>query len=192
LAREAGPKIAMLWGLSEFAGERLAELIYAPALRATNYFVPIKLIVNTESPEKEKLLRNKCLELLEYGAIVGPVGATEKDHVYLDVTHFSYEGFRYAYKAVVALRNHLGIENRDIREGATESIDTSKALACALLALEGKHNKEIARELGFRIYTSDNPSGSYPLLRKYRKRGWELLQKLTALDRFLESISFSD
>ena len=193
LAVEAGPKIAELWDLSGFAGERLVEMIYNPAAVAKgSYFSPLIFVAKTKKPEVERLLCEKSGEFSAKNALIGPPGVMRDGHIYLDVTHLPYNGLRQAYEAVLFLRDCLQIRSNDLREGAPESIDTRKALRCVELADMGKSSKEIAKEVGFRIYTQDNPSGSYPLFRKYLKRGHEIAQRLQALDRFLDSVSFSD
>ena len=84
------------------------------------------------------------------------------------------------------MRKSLGVQKEDLREGAPETFDTTKALKCTELADSGKSNKTIARELNFSIYTRDNPSGNYPLFRKYLKKGLEIREKLSALENFLD------
>lgn len=190
LAIQAGPKIAELWGLSELAGDRLTDIIYwgDDDLYSPPFKFVIKspnLIIPSASPKRplDPSLRN---------ALIGDSRAMQNGHIFLDVTYLSYDSLRSAYSAVLFMRERFGIESKDLREGAPDSIDTQKALSCVDLADLGYTHKEIARELGFPVSYVDNPSGSYPLLRKYLRRGREISQKLEALDSFLDKLDELD
>jgi hypothetical protein len=188
LAFDAGPKIAELWELSEPAGERLSEFIYWGSTLGTHaaepYWLPYVLVVNTTTPEAVAALQAAYTEFLRrYAVLVSPEGMKD-GHIYLDVTYLPYRALPFAYRALLHCREKLGIEKEDLREGALPSTDGEMALKCVELE-RTKGAKEAARELGFRIYTSDNPSGSYPLFRKYCKTGHLMERRLTILDEFL-------
>ena len=193
LALEAGPKIAELWNLSERAGDRLAEIIYwgenafprvETPLGRNTYLLPFVLVVNTKEP--------KTLHALNYkGATLIPHKEMSPNHIYLDVTSLPYDAFHLAYRSIVSCRHSLGLQKNDLREGAPETFDTAKAIKCAELADMGNPSKEIARKFKFTVYDEDNPSGTYPLFRKYLKKGREIREKLSALEKFLgDEISF--
>jgi hypothetical protein len=191
LALEAAPKIADLWNLSERVGNKLAEIIYwsedvsqrwTPSGKRS-YLLPFDLVINTKDPKMVNDLN--CI-----GAAVTIPKGMLPNHIYLDVTHLTYDVLHFAYRSIVSLRKSLGLQKEDLREGAPESFDTTKALKCAELAESGMPNKTIARELGFSIYSSDNPSGNYPLFRKYLKKGREIREKLSALKNFLNDEIF--
>ena len=186
LAENAGSKIAELWNLSERAGDKLAEIIYwgkdtsqrvIPRVRRS-YLLPINLVINLKDP---KIIN----DLNCRGAIVTSPKGMLPNHVYLDVTYLPYDLLHIAYRSIISLRESLGLRKEDLREGAPETFDTTRALKCVELADAGKTNKEIARELNFYIYVRDNPSGNYPLFRKYLKKGREIREKLRALENFL-------
>jgi len=187
LAREAGPKIAELWDLSERAGDKLAEIIYwgedvfqgVTPLGKRSYLFPFDLVINMKEPKIVKDLNCR-------GAIVTSRKGMLPNHIYLDVTYLPYDVLHIAYRSIISLRKSLGVQKEDLREGAPETFDITKALKCAELADSGKSNKAIARELNFSIYTRDNPSGNYPLFRKYLKKGREIREKLSALENFLD------
>ena len=191
LALEAGPKIAELWELSEPAGERLSEFIYWGETLGTRaaqpYWFPSVLVINTRKPEAVATLHATYTEFHRRNAVVVPPEGMKDDHVYLDVTYLPYKALSLAYGAVLYCREKLGIQKQDLREGALPSVDGETALRCAELQ-RSKGAKEAARDLGFRIYTSDNPSGSYPLFRKYSKMGRLIERRLAILDEFLFSL----
>ena len=191
LALEAGPKIAELWELSEPAGERLSEFIYWGETLGTYiadpYWLPSVLVVNTRKPEAVATLHAKYTEFLRRNVVVVPPEDMKDGHVYLDVTYLPYKALSLAYGAVLCCREKLGIQKQDLREGAPPSVDGETALRCTELQ-RSKGGKEAARELGFRIYTSDNRSGSYPLFRKYSKMGSLIERRLDMLDAFLFSL----
>jgi hypothetical protein len=191
LALEAGPKIAELWELSEPAGERLSEFMYWGITLGTHatepYWLPYVLVVNATTPEAVAALQAAYTEFLRrHAVLVSPEGMKD-GHIYLDVTYLPYRALPFAYRALLHCREKLGIEKEDLREGALPSTDGEMALKCVELE-RTKGAKEAARELGFRIYTSDNPSGSYPLFRKYCKTGHLMERRLAILDEFLYSL----
>ena len=191
LAIEAAPKIAELWELSELAGPRLADLIYW----GTNYglyneqphWLPVVLVVRAKEAEQVRALLSRRTEFTQKNAVIVPPEGMKDGHIYLDVTYLPYKALLLAYRAVLHCRKQLQIRTEDLREGAPSSIDGGRALRAVALQ-RSKGSKEAARELGFRIYTSDNPGGSYPLFRKYAKLGHVLEQRLDALDTFLSSL----
>jgi hypothetical protein len=191
LALEAGPKIAELWELSEPAGERLSEFMYwggALGAYATEpYWAPYVLVVNVRKPEVVASLKAAYTEFLRRHAVVVPPDSMKDGHVYLDVTYLPSRALSFAYRALLFCREKLGIQKQDLREGALPSIDGEMALKCAKLE-SSKGAKEAAKELGFRIYTSDNPSGSYPLFGKYSEKGRLMERRLAILDEFLYAL----
>jgi hypothetical protein len=188
LALEAGPKIAELWELSEPAGERLSEFAYwggiVDAHGTEPYWLPYVLVVKTRRREAVNTLRTTYAEFLRRHAVVTSPGGMKDGHVYLDVTYLPYKALRFAYPALLYCREKLGLQKQDLREGALPSADGELALKC-VETLRNKGAKEAARELGFRIYTSDNPSGSYPLFRKYLRIGHTMERRLARFDEFL-------
>lgn len=186
LAQEAGPKIAELWDLSERAGDLIAEIIYLGEkalknnkhLQKNDYLFPFVLIANMKDPQISQ-------RLLYQRAIVTSREDMLPDHIYLDVTYLNYDAFLLAYKDITPLRQLLGLQKKDLREGAPEAFDTAKAIKCAEMADEGKPPKKIARELGFPIYTENSFIGTSPLLGKYLKKGREIREKLSTLENFL-------
>jgi len=191
LAVEAGPKIAELWELSEPAGERLSQFIYweeNPGIYiAQPYWLPFVLVVNTTRPEGLATLRSEYTEFLRRNTVVVPPEGMKEGHIYLDVTYLPYKALSLAYGTLLFCREKLGIQKQDLREGAPPSVDGEKALRSAQLE-RTKGGKAAARELGFRIYMSDNPSGSSPLFRKYSKTGRLMERRLEMLDAFLSSL----
>ena|GEM_PF-2664593 len=191
LAIQAGPKIAELWELSEPAGEHLSDFMYWGSVADNHgkepYWLPYVLVVKTRNQEVVDTLRATHTEFLRRRAVVASPEGMKDDHVYLDVTYLPYRALSFAYAALLYYREKLGLQKQDLREGALPSVDGEMALKCAELE-RAKGAKEAARELGFRIYTSDNPSGSYPLFRKYCKTGRLMERRLATLDEFLYSL----
>ena len=180
LALEAGPKIAELWNLTEAAGDALAGWMYwYHESEATR---PIYLMMSNSVTEELVQLEAKLLARNIYLHLADAVKA---NHVYLDVTELTYSELRAAYQAITFCRRQLGMDRQDLREGAPSSINTEKAIQAAHLVAKGVPRKKAARECGFKIYTKDNPSGSYPLFRKYERLGTEIELKLAKLDEFL-------
>ena len=112
-----------------------------------------------------------------------------KEHLYLDVTGLSYKDLRDAYKAINKCRKMLGIELREVRRGAPESVDFTRALIAARGEERGLSRKELAEIMEFKIYRQDIPSGTYPLLQKYLKIGREILQKLNKLEEYINELT---
>jgi hypothetical protein len=191
LAIEAGPKIAELWELSEPAGGRLSDFMYwgsiVDAHGTAPYWLPYALVVKTRKREVADTLRATYDEFLRRHCVVTSPERMKDGHVYLDVTYLPYRALPLAYGALLYCREKLGIEKKDLREGALPSMDGEMALKCAELERK-KGAKKAARQLGFRIYRSDNPSGSYPLFRKYLTEGRRIERLLGILDEFLYSL----
>lgn len=122
--------------------------------------------------------------------LILPQNNVKKKHIYLDVTSLSYDALRKAYKIILATRKKCGLVKSDLREGTTKTIDVDKALDAVYLSRIGSI-KEAVTKCGFKIYRRDNPSGSYPLFRKYLKLGEELQSKLIELENFLIHIKNS-
>ena len=196
LAWKAGPKIAELWNLSETAGGRLTEVIYwgqyilfgeKIPYGEDDYFRSLVIVANMEEPKAmRKLSREEYESIPKNTTIVSHKGMLP-NHIYLDVTYLPYDSLHMAYRSAIFCRQWLGLQKKDLKEGAPETFNAAKAIRCAELADAGKSGKEIARELGFQIYTADIRSGTYPLFRKYLKKGRELRVRLTALEDFLEA-----
>lgn len=191
-ALEAGPEIAELWGLSEGAGDKLAEVIYwgqSLPFAKQSYFLPFVLMTDAKDPQVVRMLGEKYLEFRQKHAIVISPKGMQQGHIKIDVTYLPYRSLHEVYEAILLCRQYLRIQSKDLQEGAPASIDTKKALQCTRLADMRMPSKKIARELGFTIYSRDNPSGSYPLFRKYLKRGREIQQKLDTLSTFLAELN---
>ena len=114
---------------------------------------------------------------------------TRNKHLYLDVTGLGYRDLRNAYEAITRCRKMLGLELRDVRRGAPESMDFTRALTAARLEERGFSRKEVAEMLDFKIYSEDVPSGTYPLLQKYLKVGREILRKLNRLEEYIHELT---
>jgi hypothetical protein len=128
-------------------------------------------------------------ELDKKGAALLPLNMVENRHIYLDVTDVEYTKLRRAYKAIRLLRSRLGINKRDMKTGAPESINEDAALLAAFADRHGVRRKKIAEFLRFKIYCGDNPSGSYPLAQKYIKRGRELIDQMGKLEAYLQELT---
>lgn len=180
LSLEAGPKIAELWNLTKAAGDALAGWMYwhheSEGTRAIYLLLSNPVTEELVQLEAKLLARNVYLDLTH---------AIKANHIYLDVTELTYSKLRAAYQAISFCRRQLGMDKQDLREGAPSTINTEKAIQAAHLVAKGVPRKQAARECGFKIYTKDNPSGSYPLFRKYERLGAEIEQKLAKLDEFL-------
>jgi len=191
-AYKAGPKIAELWSLSETAGQRLATLTYwgeEILTLAEAALFPLVLLVNAKDEHDIEILKRHEREFGKRSSIVVSTGEIQRGHIYLDVTELTYSKFRSAYSAIDLCREYLGIKKKDLKAGAPNKIDTQKALDAAYLKYNYKSSKDIAKQLGFKVYSVDNPSGSYPLLHKYLKIGKDLEERLFKLDKFLSSIT---
>jgi hypothetical protein len=180
LSLEAGPKIAELWNLTKAAGDALAFWIYWP--HESEAIRPIYMMLS--NPVTKELVQLES-NILAKNVYLDLVDAIKPDHIYLDVTELTYSELRAAYQAISFCRRQLGMDRQDLREGAPSTINTEKAIQAAHLVAKGVPRKKAALECGFKIYTKDNPSGSYPLFRKYEKLGAEIEQKLAKLDEFL-------
>jgi hypothetical protein len=196
LAWKAGPKIAELWNLSETAGGRLTEVIYwgqyilfgeKMTYGEDDYFKSLVIVANMKEPKAIRKLSREEYEFISKNTTIVSRKGMLPNHIYLDVTYLPYDSLHIAYRSAIFCRQWLGLQKKDLREGAPETFDAAKAIRCAELADAGKSGKEIARELGFQIYTVDIRSGTYPLFRKYLKKGRELRVRLTALEDFLEA-----
>jgi hypothetical protein len=184
LSLEAGPKIAELWNLTEAAGDALAWWMYLHhESEATR---PLYLLLSNAVTEEIMQLGSKLLGRNVYLDLADGIKA---NHIYLDATDLSYSELRAAYQAISFCRRQLGMDKQDLREGAPSTINIEKAIQAAHLVAKGVPRKKAARECGFKIYTSDNPSGSYPLFRKYERLGVEIEQKLASLDAFLREVA---
>jgi hypothetical protein len=169
LAVPAGPMIAKLWDLSESAGTSLAKWIYWRTSLAEQY-----KIVFDNGKKNNRLDNGECKATVST--------QIQKNRIYLDVTDLSFTDLHKSYRYISTLRKIIGIHTQEMREGAPNSIDARKALDIYADKCDGVPTKEIAKKYGFKIYTGDNPSGSYPLLRRYLKIGKDLDEKLTLLN----------
>jgi hypothetical protein len=130
---------------------------------------------------KKKLSKRK--------AILSDSSKVKKGNIYLDVTEIDFKTFRRVYKDIKLCRSELGMNKRDTKRGAPESIDERIALLAAEANRAGMSRKEIAKRMGFKIYKKDNPSGSFPLLHKYIKMGREMAKKLDKLEKYLQEMT---
>jgi hypothetical protein len=180
LSLEAGPKIAELWNLTNAASDAISFWVYLPyESEATR---PIYLMLS--NPVTEELVHLES-RLRAKNVYLGLVDAIKPNHIYLDVTELTHSELRAAYQAISFCRRQLGMDKQDLREGAPSTINIEKAILAADLVAKGVPRKKAARECGFKIYTKDNPSGSYPLFRKYERLGKEIEQRLAKLEEFL-------
>lgn len=189
---EISTKICELWDFSEGAIVQIARLIYQGEFHSGTKHADMPmfvLLVNEKDAETPQALSKRSLEFLQNNTIVVSASQLQEGHIYLDVTHLPHRCIRLAYKPILLARKYLKIMNKDLREGAPQAIDTERALQAVHLENAGKPAKEIARELGFDIYSRDNPSGSYPLLYKYLNRGRDISRKLASLEAFLSNLS---
>jgi len=218
IGRKGVRKIVELWELSESAGrvllkkwveikpmalteqeywELLSEMDAAPLGRfggdrkdnsenEENSSVQIML---AEEESNIKVLKKLGEELVQKGGELLALDMAKKGHIYLDVTEIDYKGFCKAYRAIKLCRSELGMTTRDMRRGAPESIDETRALLAAEAERSGLRRKEIAKRLDFKVYTGDNPSGSFPLLHKYIKVGRKIADKLDKLEAYLQEIT---
>jgi hypothetical protein len=214
IRRKGVRKIAELWGLSESAEkvlirkwvelERrevrdeepteiegffpgLCELvaIYEPKDRSDDLEIEILLGEKGENtPDFEKLQA----ELSKRKAILADLRQVKKGHIYLDVTEVDYKTFRKAYKAIELCRGQLGMNKRDMKRGAPESMDETRALLAAEAARRGMRREEIAEILEFNIYPAE-VSNTFPLLHKYIKAGRKIADKLDKLEKYLQEIT---
>ena len=111
------------------------------------------------------------------------------NRLYLDVTEIDYKTYVKAYKDISLCRDKLCLVKTDMKKGAPESIDSRRATVAAELVRRGIRRKEIAEVLDFKIYSEDNPSGSYPLLHKYFQVGAQVRKKLDKLEKYLQAIT---
>lgn len=146
-------------------------------------------IMVAEEEGNIKRLRQIKKKLAKKGAALLPLNKIKERHIYLDVTEIDYKGLRGSYGAIRLLRNKLGLARRDMKRGAPESIDETRALLAAEAERRGLRRKEIAESLDFKVYYEDNPSGSFPLLHKYIKIGRAVADKLDKLERYLQEIT---
>lgn len=116
------------------------------------------------------------------------VGEARNQRLYLDVTDLTNQEIRDAYPTIEVWRRHLELRKRDIRTGRPCGTSTRRALEVVAMANAGIPIKQIARNMGFKVYTSDNPSGSYPLARKYLKIGRDIQSQLGSLKTYLENL----
>ena len=130
---------------------------------------------------------NSKLETLEARVITE--NQIRKERLYLDVTGLSYKDLRNAYKAVVECQKMIGIESKDVRRGAPQSMDFTRALIVARLEERGLSRREIAEIMEFKIYTQDIRSGTYPLLQKYLKVGREILARINKLEEYINELT---
>lgn len=114
------------------------------------------------------------------------------EHIYLDVTAIDYKTLRNAYQAVNRCRKLLGIDTSEVRSGALESMDFTRALLAARGEERGLSRKELAKTMGFKIYRQDIPSGTYPLFHKYLRVGRRILDRLNKLEEYIHELTGID
>lgn len=147
------------------------------------------LLVNAKGEKDIETLNRHLSESNKHNCFVASHAQIQKGHMYLDVTEITYSKFRSAYKTIDLCRQYLSIKKKDLQPGAPSKINVQKALDAIYLKNSHKSSKSIAKTLSFKIYTADNPSGSYPLLHKYLKIGKVLQERLIKLDKFLSTIT---
>jgi len=146
------------------------------------------LFTGREIPELSDI--NSKLEIFETKVI--KKDQIRKEHLYLDITGLDYKGLRDAYRAIKKCRNMLGIDLNDVRRGAPESMDFTRALLAARGEERGLSRKKLAEKMRFKIYRQDIPSGTYPLLQKYLKVGRWILCRLNKLEEYIHELTGID
>lgn len=171
LAPYAAEKIAGLWGLSASQTLRLSNLM-------AMHFV---------SPEALQLIwtGRTTPHAFSNTAVASLAPKTKANRLYLDVTELTNDEIRTACHTIARFRRELGISAPGTKPGRPRGVDTQRALQVASLARAGVPLKKIAVDHGFKVYTTDNPSGSYPLARKYLNLGKKLSELLDLLDDYL-------
>lgn len=214
IGRQGVRKIAELWELSESAEKILIKKwvetkrqkikdrkSYDPMdirsiFKVTYTYVPrdpsedseIEILLGNEEENVRDFKKIKK-KLSKRKTILSDSSKVKKGNIYLDVTEIDFKTFRRAYKDIKLCRSELGMNKRDMKRGAPESIDERIALLAGRAAQSGLRRKEIAEKMGFKIYDEDNPSGSFPLLHKYIKLGREMADKLDRLEEYLQEVT---
>jgi len=147
----------------------------------------IKILLGEEEDHAHDLKRLRS-KLKKTKASLSDSREVKKGHIYLDVTEIDYKTFCGAYKAIQMCRSELGLNKRDMKKGAPQSIDTTRALLAAEAARRGLRREEIAKILEFNIYPAE-VSNTFPLLHKYIKVGKEVADKLDKLEKSLQEIT---
>jgi hypothetical protein len=155
--------------------------------KTEDLYTPLTMLVSTKDLENNKYFAKCYRELEEQGIKVHYSDHIPKGKIYLDVTETTNQRLRSVYRAIKLCRQILKIKHEDLRVGAPKSFDTGKALEADLLKRMGKSNKEIARQLGFKIYY-DLPQGTFSHLYKYVKRGKEIDKRLGNLESYLSNL----
>lgn len=202
-------KVAELWELSpmmeQYLIQRWVEEKVKPKVELKgedfDYFGPghssdrskwtgqdLELEILFTGKETHKLSDVNC-ELEAFEVRVMTENEVRKEHLYLDVTGLSYKDLRHAYKAISKCRELVGLGLRDVRRGAPESMDFTKALIAAHGEEGGLSRKDLAEIMEFKIYREDVPSGTYPLLQKYLKVGRKILRKLNRLEEYIHELT---
>lgn len=153
-----------------------------------SYEIGVEILLGEEEGIKE--IQKACAKLNDVNVTIQPLKTFKDKHIYLDVSEIDYKTYTKAYRAVLMCRDKLGISaKRDMKRGAPESIDGTRALLVAYGEGRGISRKKLAEIMDFKIYREDNPSGSFPLLHKYLKAGREIADKLDKLEEYLQSIT---
>ncbi len=205
-------KVAELWGLSPMMEQYIIQRwvegkaklkvkiqekdypflgigLFSDRSKTTGHDLELEILfTGKDIPELSSI--NSKLEILETRLITN--NQIRKNHIYLDVTGLDYQDLRIAYKTVNKCRKLLGIDFKDVRTGAPESMDFTTALLTAMGEERGLSRKKIAEIMGFKIYSRDNPSGSYPLLQKYLKVGKWILCRLNKLEEYIHEVTGID
>jgi hypothetical protein len=148
--------------------------------------------VLAENNSEKKNLNELNSKLENNEAKLVTIENMRQGHIYLDVTFIDYKALRNAYESVKTCRKLLDLETSDVRRGAPESMDFTRALAAARGEERGLSRKELAKIMGFKIYTGENPSGSYPLLQKYLRVGKWILKRLNKLEEYIHELTGID
>ncbi len=194
-AVEASPTIAELWSLSEGARELISRLIYLGVdsqhkLREEVY-ASFTFFVSEKDLQNNHTFAEHYHELEERGITVNYSDQIPKGRIYLDVTELTQQHFRSGYKGIELCRKYLGLKHEDLRIGRPRSIDANRALEVSWLKKMGKSNEEIAKQLGFKIYRSVLPQGTFSHLYKYLNLGRKINERLNKLEQHLSHLNLS-
>lgn len=160
--------------------------LFSDRSKTTGHDLELEILLAGEEVSELSDINSK-LESLETRVITE--NQIRRKHLYLDVTGLSYKDLRNAHQAITKCRKMLGLELRDVRRGAPESMDFTRALLAARGEESGSSRKELAETLGFRIYRDDIPSGTYPLFQKYLKVGRLILRRLNKLEEYIHELT---
>jgi hypothetical protein len=177
-------RVSELWELSPIMEQYLIQRWVEGETKINDLESEI-LFTGEEITELSKI--NSKLETFETKMIIR--NQIRKGHLYLDVTGLSYKDLRNAYRAIIECRKMVGINLKEIRKGAPESMDFTRALLAARGEERGLSRKKMAKLMGFKIYRRDIPSGTYPLFQKYIKVGRWILHRMNKLEDYIHELT---